>query len=360
MRVAAVARSSVKGVPKDPVERARLVREWGVEGDAHAGPGPRQVSVLALGSIRAMEERFGAALGFGRFGENVVVDDALDREASGGRWADQVEVGDLVGLGRAVVEVTALGKECHKGCAIRVKTGDCIMPREGVFGRVVAGGEVTAGDPVRVVRPGQDLAVAVLAGGRATRFGSDKRFTRRPDGRTLLQAAVETGRGVLASTSDGRGRLPLVSVGCREGGIEVPGARVVPDEVEEAGPLAGVVACLRRAEAPLVVLFAVDQPGVTGDLLRALAVRCEGPGLCLRWQGRVHPLPCVLRRSETLAALERALGSEDRSLHRAWQEAGVQALEASDFADLGDPADLLCNWNRPEDAARASPGRARP
>lgn len=345
MRVAAVALSRVKGVPKDPVERVRLVRESGVEGDAHAGPGPRQVSLLALPRIRAMEERFGAALGFGRFGENVVVDGALDGEAGEGEWAGHVEIGDLVGLGGAVLQVTALGKECHKGCAIRVKTGDCIMPREGVFARVVSGGEVRAGDPVRVVRPARDLAVVVLAGGRSRRFGTDKRFARTRSGKTLLEAAVETARAVTPEV--------WLSVGARET-VEVLGVHVLPDEVPDAGPLAGVVTCLRRCRAPFVAVLAVDQPGVTPDLARVLVVRNDGPGTCLEWRGGLHPVPCVLDRGAVQDRLERALSGEDRSLHRAWARAGVRAMDANGVADLGDPESLLANWNRPADAAGAA------
>lgn len=341
MRVAAVALSRVKGVPKEPVERVRLVRESGVAGDAHAGPGPRQVSLLALTSIRGMEARFGAPLGFGRFGENVVVDDAPDG-AGGGAWAGRVAIGDLVGVGGAVLEVTALGKECHKGCAIRVQTGDCIMPREGVFARVVSGGEVRAGDPVRVVRPARDLAVVVLAGGRSRRFGSDKRFARTRDGRTLLQAAVETARAVTPEA--------WLSVGAGES-FEVPGVRVLPDEVADAGPLGGVVSCLRRCRAPVVAVFAVDQPGVAPDLLRVLAARNDGPGTCLQWRGGLHPVPCVLERDAALPVLEGALSGGDRALHRAWERAGVRAMDAGALEDLADPEALLANWNRPADAA---------
>ncbi len=143
-RVAALATSLVKGQPKDPVDRVRLVPDHGVEGDAHAGPGVRQVSLLPLPSIRRMEAKFGAALGFGRFGENVVVDAPLAGIALG----DRILLGDGV-----VLEVTALGKECHHGCVIRQQTGECIMPVEGVFARVVTGGDVALGATVRVVRP---------------------------------------------------------------------------------------------------------------------------------------------------------------------------------------------------------------
>lgn len=145
MRVAALAISTRKGVQKDPVDRATFVADFGIAGDAHAGPGPRQVSLLPLPSIRWMEGKFGAPLGFGKFGENVVVDGPL----ADVRQGDRIRIGDEV-----VLEVTAIGKVCHEGCAIRQVTGDCIMPREGVFTRVVAGGEVAPGAIVRVLAAG--------------------------------------------------------------------------------------------------------------------------------------------------------------------------------------------------------------
>ena len=145
MRVAALAVSARKGVQKDPVDRATFVADFGISGDAHAGSGLRQVSLLPLPSIRWMEERFGAPLGFGRFGENIVVDGPLADVGPG----DRIRIGDEV-----VLEVTVVGKVCHDGCAIRQVTGDCIMPREGVFTRVVSGGEVAPGAVVRIFRAG--------------------------------------------------------------------------------------------------------------------------------------------------------------------------------------------------------------
>lgn len=337
MRVCAVALSSVKGVPKDPVANVRLVREMGVEGDAHSGPGPRQVSILGLSSIRAMEQKFGTTLGYGRFGENIVVDGDLKG----------VEVGDLLGISDAVLEVTAIGKECHKGCAIRVKTGDCIMPREGVFCRVILGGVVKPLDLVKVVRPKRDLAVVVLAGGRSTRFGSDKRSFRL-GGETLLDRALRTAFAVSSEV--------LVSVGHKEGSWAISGAKVVPDEAPDMGPLCGIVSALRASTSPLVAVLAVDQPGVTPDLIRCLAMRNVGVGTCLKWRGLVHALPCVLARGEALKVLEESLKRGNLALWQAFEEAGVTALEGMGFLDLGDPDSLLVNLNRPEDVAPSMVG----
>lgn len=134
--------SAATGTKKLPVERAELRAGHGIEGDAHAGEWHRQVSLLSLSSIEKMR-RTGLALAPGDFGENLTVG-GLDV------WSlpvgTRLEVGDIVEL-----EVTQIGKECHHGCEIRRQVGDCVMPREGIFARVVRPGRVRAGDPVRVV-----------------------------------------------------------------------------------------------------------------------------------------------------------------------------------------------------------------
>ena len=137
-RVVAVSVSGRKGERKSPVLRANFVPGHGVERDAHAGPGHRQVSLLATESIAKMREK-GIAVGPGDFAENVTVE-GIDLTA--------LKVGDRLRVGEAVVEISQIGKECHDRCAIYFQAGDCVMPREGVFARVVRGGVVAPGDPV--------------------------------------------------------------------------------------------------------------------------------------------------------------------------------------------------------------------
>ena len=120
-----------------------LLREdHGVEGDAHAGPWTRQVSFLASESIRETRER-GLEVSFGDFAENIATE-GLD-------WTKTLP-GTQVQLGEsAIVEITQIGKECKKKCAIYYQAGDCIMPREGVFARVLRGGTIRLGDPIRLL-----------------------------------------------------------------------------------------------------------------------------------------------------------------------------------------------------------------
>jgi len=139
--VTAVCLSARKGTPKDAVDRAELVAGHGLAGDAHAGPGDRQVSILARADIDAFKRRV-PDLADGAFGENLVLA-GLDLAALG--------PGSRLAVGAAVLRITRLGKDCHHDCAIRRAAGDCIMPRRGLFAVVVKGGAVAPGDPARVL-----------------------------------------------------------------------------------------------------------------------------------------------------------------------------------------------------------------
>ena len=126
-----------RGEVKHPVERAELRADFGLVGDGHAGDPVRQVSLLAAEAIDAVRGELPDLLP-GAFGENLVTE-GLDLET--------VQVGDRLRLGdSAILEVTQRGKECHTPCAIGAATGDCIMPRAGIFARVVVGGPLKAGD----------------------------------------------------------------------------------------------------------------------------------------------------------------------------------------------------------------------
>ncbi len=138
--VKAICISDRKGEVKHVVSSADLVADHGIAGDAHAGPGHRQVSMLAAESIARVRDLI-PDLADGAFAENLVV---------AGLDLGTVAVGTTLQVGQARLEVTQIGKECHQGCAIQKITGDCIMPREGVFCRVVEGGPLIPGVAVLV------------------------------------------------------------------------------------------------------------------------------------------------------------------------------------------------------------------
>lgn len=138
-RIVAVSLSARRGEKKTPVAEALLVAERGIEGDAHAGAGHRQVSLLAAESIEKMRAA-GLRVGPGAFAENLTTE---------GIDLPSLPVGSLLRVGPdAVLEITQIGKECHQRCAIYEQAGDCVMPREGVFARVRTGGRVRTGDPI--------------------------------------------------------------------------------------------------------------------------------------------------------------------------------------------------------------------
>ena len=142
MKIISIAVSKKKGTRKVPLEEACLIKDHGLEGDAHAGMWHRQVSFLASESIEKARKQ-GLDVTFGDFAENIAT--------SGIDWKN-LSVGTRVKLGEsAEVEITQIGKECHNKCAIYYQAGDCIMPKEGVFARVIEGGKICCGDKVELI-----------------------------------------------------------------------------------------------------------------------------------------------------------------------------------------------------------------
>ena len=140
-KLMAICISEHRGTQKKQVEEALLKESWGIEGDAHGGTWHRQVSLLSLEKIEEFRQK-GAEIDYGAFGENLVVE-GFDFRA--------LPVGTRIQIREAVLELTQIGKECHSHCEIFKVMGDCIMPREGVFAKVVAGGHIRPGDEVRLL-----------------------------------------------------------------------------------------------------------------------------------------------------------------------------------------------------------------
>lgn len=145
-RIHAICISERRGTAKVEVPEARLQEDWGIEQDAHGGRWHRQVSLLALEEIEDFRSR-GAQVAFGAFGENLVVE-GFDLSA--------LAVGTRFRIGEALLELTQIGKECHSHCAIYHQVGDCIMPRKGVFTKVLKGGTIHPGDAVELIPPAAD------------------------------------------------------------------------------------------------------------------------------------------------------------------------------------------------------------
>lgn len=139
--VLAVNVSQAKGTKKKTVEKCVVLKEHGIEGDAHAGKWHRQVSLLAVESIDKMQSKLkDIKLVYGDFAENIT---------TRGISLKDLPIGTKLKVGEEVLlEVTQIGKECHLSCDIRKQVGDCIMPREGIFVKVLAEGEIKAGDKI--------------------------------------------------------------------------------------------------------------------------------------------------------------------------------------------------------------------
>lgn len=140
-KVIAVCTSPEKGTQKTNIRRGVFIEDYGIEGDAHAGKWHRQVSLLSHEKIEAFRAR-GAVVEDGAFGENLVVE-GIDFKT--------LPIGTRFQCNDVVLELTQIGKECHHGCEIFQKMGECIMPREGVFAIVLQGGVIKVGDNLEII-----------------------------------------------------------------------------------------------------------------------------------------------------------------------------------------------------------------
>ena len=140
-KIMAVCISEKRGTQKKNIDKVCLIENFGLEGDAHGGNWHRQVSLLSYEKVRAFEEK-GISVEDGAFGENLLVE---------GFDFKTLPVGTRFRCGEALLEMTQIGKECHSHCEIYQAVGDCIMPREGVFARVLHGGVIQIGDELEIV-----------------------------------------------------------------------------------------------------------------------------------------------------------------------------------------------------------------
>ncbi|MGD1818970.1 MAG: molybdenum cofactor synthesis domain-containing protein [Pleomorphochaeta sp.] len=152
-KVSAVCMSEKKGTVKTNFNSCELIEGWGVKNDAHGGTWHRQVSLLSKHEIDEFNKK-GANVEFGAFGENIVVD-SFDLKT--------LPVGTIIEVGdSAVLRVTQIGKECHTGCEIALRMGQCIMPKNGIFARVLKGGIIKTGDEIRIFE-GHRVAIITLS-----------------------------------------------------------------------------------------------------------------------------------------------------------------------------------------------------
>ncbi len=133
-KIKAICISEKRGTPKYPIKEADITEDWGITGDAHGGKWHRQISLISYEKVREF-----ADVEYGAFGENIVTE---------GIDLSSLDVGTRLIAGDVVLEITQIGKDCHSHCEIYKRMGDCIMPREGVFARVIKGGHIKVGDDI--------------------------------------------------------------------------------------------------------------------------------------------------------------------------------------------------------------------
>lgn len=141
-KVIATNISEIKGTQKKNVHSVHVIEDFGIEHDAHAGKWHRQVSLLSYEKIKEFKEK-GAPVDDGAFGENLIVE-GIDFKT--------LPIGTKFKCNEVVLELTQIGKECHSGCEIYQIMGDCIMPREGVFTKVLKGGVISEGDEMIIMK----------------------------------------------------------------------------------------------------------------------------------------------------------------------------------------------------------------
>jgi len=143
-KVVAINISEKKGEQKHSIEKGKFIEDFGLEGDAHAGKWHRQVSLLGQESIDKMNKYQVSGLCSGNFAENITTEGIVLYE---------IPVGAKMKIGDTMHEVTQIGKKCHgAGCAVMEQVGDCIMPREGIFTKVLKGGIIRPGDTIEVIK----------------------------------------------------------------------------------------------------------------------------------------------------------------------------------------------------------------
>lgn len=137
-KVKAVCVSSKKGVKKDSIDQVEIKKDEGIVGDAHGDDPIRRISLLGDESVDKIRDKM-PELKAGDFAENILTEGIVLYE---------LPIGTRLKIGETEVEITKIGKECHHGCAIKQQTGDCVMPREGVFAEVIIEGIIKPGDEI--------------------------------------------------------------------------------------------------------------------------------------------------------------------------------------------------------------------
>ncbi len=276
-RILAICISEKRGTAKFEISEAEIKVDWGIVGDAHGGNWHRQISLLSFEKIEDFRTR-GANVDFGAFGENLVVE-GFDLRA--------LPVGTRFLIGEAELELTQIGKECHSHCAIYHAVGDCIMPREGVFTKVIKGGHIKVGDEITMIPPRADrpftAAVITLSDKGVRGEREDK------SGPLLAQNLRDAGYDVVEELLLADEKVPLktqlirladqrqVNLICTTGGTGFSERDITPEATTEVcDRMANGIAEAIRAYSMTITKRAMLSRGVSGIRKKTLIVNLPG------------------------------------------------------------------------------------
>lgn len=284
-KIIAICISEKKGIAKTPRESITLVENYGIQDDAHAGKWHRQVSFLSLERIEEFRSR-GAKVDFGAFGENIV---------SEGIDLKKLPVGTRLSSGDVLLEVTQIGKECHDHCAIYYSVGDCIMPREGIFTKVLRGGTLKAGDEITVIPASPDRAFTAAVITLSDRCASGEH--EDTSGPAIASVLTEKGFDVVEQIllPDGRPRLEAqlmrladqrqVNVIFTTGGTGFSERDVTPEAtIQVCDRMAPGIAEALRAYSMSITPNAMLSRAVSGIRGRSLIINLPGSEKAVREQ----------------------------------------------------------------------------
>ena len=277
--VMAVCTSEKKGTQKAPAAEIELLKDWGIKGDAHAGKWHRQVSLLSLERIEEFRAR-GAQVEYGAFGENIVIS---------GFDFKSYPVGTQFRIGDVLLEMTQIGKECHSHCEIYKVMGDCIMPREGVFTRVLQGGIIKPGDEVILVTRGTAMSKKYTAAVITVSDKGSKGERKDTAGPEVCRILTENGYDVIhtAMVPDEKEKIRAELLKCTDekactfvvttGGTGFSQRDVTPEAtLDILEKLTPGLPELMRAESMKVTPFGCLSRGVAGIRGKSLVINLPG------------------------------------------------------------------------------------
>ena len=282
-KILAICISEKRGTAKFEIPQAEAKVDWGIVGDAHGGNWHRQISLLSFEKIEDFRNR-GANVDFGAFGENLVVE---------GFDLKMLPVGTRFIIGEVELELTQIGKECHSHCAIYHSVGDCIMPREGVFTKVIRGGVIKVGDEITMIPPKADrpftAAVITLSDKGAKGEREDK------SGPLLAQMLQEAGYDVIEELLLADEKEPLktqlirladqrqVNLICTTGGTGFSERDITPEATTEVcDRMANGIAEAIRAYSMVITKRAMLSRGVSGIRKKTLIINLPGSPKAVR------------------------------------------------------------------------------